>query len=35
LLPNGHPLASRDGDTPFAEGLPDEEKRMELEERFG
>jgi len=34
LLPDGHPLASRDGDTPFYEGLPDMDDREELDMRF-
>lgn len=34
LLPDGHPLASRDGDQPFVEGLPDEDKRMEIEKEL-
>jgi len=34
LLPDGHPLASRDGETPFVEGMPDESKREKLEERY-
>jgi len=34
LLPDGHPLASRDGETPFVEGVPDKSKREKLEERY-
>lgn len=34
LLPDGHPLASRDGETPFVEGVPEGEKRDELEDEF-
>lgn len=34
LLPDGHPLASRDGETPFVEGIPGEEKQRELDEEF-
>ncbi len=30
LLPDGHPLASRDGDQPFVEGVPDGEKRQSI-----
>jgi hypothetical protein len=36
LLPDGHPLASRDGDQPFVEGVPEDDTRMEIErEVFG
>lgn len=36
LLPDGHPLASRDGEQPFVEGVPDEDKRESLmSEVFG
>jgi hypothetical protein len=34
LLPDGHPLASRDGEQPFVEGVPEGEKRDKLEEIF-
>jgi len=34
LLPDGHPLASRDGEQPFVEGEPDGEKRDKLKEMF-
>jgi hypothetical protein len=34
LLPDGHPLASRDGETPFVEGMPDERKRDNLEAEY-
>jgi len=30
LLPDGHPLASRDGDQPFVEGVPSGEKRESI-----
>ena len=32
LLPDGHPLAKRDGETPFVEGYPDAEKRQEIDD---
>lgn len=32
LLPDGHPLASRDGEQPFVKGVPEGGKREELEE---
>jgi len=31
LLPDGHPLAIRDGETPFVEGLPTEEEQREID----
>jgi len=34
LLPDGHPLASRDGEQPFVEGVPDEDEMMEIEEEY-
>jgi len=34
LLPDGHPLASRDGETPFVKGVPDESKREKLEAEY-
>src|SRR6056297_296423 len=34
LLPDGHPEAIRDGETPFYEGLPDMDDREELDMRF-
>jgi len=34
LLPDGHPLASRDGETPFVEGMPGGETRERLEEEY-
>lgn len=34
LLPDGHPLASRDGEQPFVEGVPEGDKREDLEARF-
>jgi len=34
LLPDGHPDAIRDGETPFYEGLPDMDDREELDMRF-
>jgi hypothetical protein len=34
LLPDGHPLASRDGEQPFVEGVPEGEKRDKLEDMF-
>jgi len=34
LLPDGHPLASRDGGGPFVEGVPEGETRHEIEEEF-
>jgi len=34
LLPDGHPLASRGGETPFVEGMPDESKREKLEAEY-
>jgi hypothetical protein len=33
-LPDGHPDAIRDGETPFYEGLPDMDDREELDMRF-
>jgi len=32
LLPDGHPLAKRDGETPFVEGYPDADKRQEIDD---
>jgi len=34
LLPDGHPLASRDGDQPFVEGVPDMELQDELDDEY-
>jgi len=34
LLPDGHALASRDGEQPFVEGMPDEDEIMEIEEEY-
>jgi hypothetical protein len=39
LLPDGHPLASREsdadlGDQPFVEGVPDEDRKQTLSEEF-
>jgi hypothetical protein len=34
LLPDGHPLASRDGEQPFVEGEPEGDTRDRLEEAF-
>jgi len=34
LLPDGHPDAIRDGETPFYQGLPDMDDREELDMRF-
>jgi hypothetical protein len=34
LLPDGHPLASRDGEQPFVEGVPEGDTRDRLEEMF-
>jgi len=34
LLPDGHPLASRDGETPFVEGMPEKSKREQLEKQY-
>jgi len=34
LLPDGHPLASRDGEQPFVEGVPEDDTRDRLEEMF-
>jgi len=31
LLPDGHPLAIRDGEMPFVEGLPTEEEQREID----
>jgi hypothetical protein len=31
LLPDGHPLAIRDGETPFVEGLPTEAEQREID----
>jgi len=31
LLPDGHPLAIRDGETPFVEGMPTEAEQREIE----
>jgi len=35
LLPDGHPLAIRDGETPFVEGVPNEEQLTDVEAYFG
>jgi len=32
LLPDGHPLAIRDGETPFVEGMPSEAEIVEIDE---
>jgi hypothetical protein len=34
LLPDGHPLAIRDGETPFVEGVPNEEQLVDVEGYF-
>lgn len=34
LLPDGHPLASRDGEQPFVEGVPEGETRTTIEDEF-
>lgn len=34
LLPNGHPLATRDGEQPFVEGVPDPDDREAIEEEY-
>jgi len=34
LLPGGHPDASRNGDTPFVEGMPDDETQGMLDDEF-
>lgn len=34
LLPDGHPLASRDGEQPFVEGVPTGEERQRVEDLF-
>jgi len=34
LLPDGHPLASRDGEQPFVEGVPEDDTRDRREEMF-
>jgi len=34
LLPDGHPLAVRDGETPFVEGVPNEEELVDVEGYF-
>jgi len=34
LLPDGHPLAIRDGETPFVEGVPNEEELVDVEGYF-
>jgi len=34
LLPDGHPLAIRDGGTPFVEGVPNEEELLDVEGYF-
>jgi len=34
LLPDGHPLAIRDGETPFVEGVPNEEELLDVEGYF-
>jgi len=34
LLPDGHPMAKRDGETPFVEGVPEGEERDDVEAFF-
>jgi len=34
LLPNGHELASRDGEQPFVDGIPSKSKQNKIEDEF-